>query len=84
VCKSIDRLARNALRLPDGSWCMIRTVAMYRRKPNSKGPYTRATDWIAQAGKGPVFWAPTRREAMNKLRVALQPQRESKLKLVQS
>jgi hypothetical protein len=58
------------LHLPNGWVVLLRTVAMHRRKPRRKDPYSRPTDWLAAAGKT-TAWGRTRREAIDNLRTAL-------------
>jgi hypothetical protein len=62
----------HTMRFPDGAVAVVRVTAMHRRKPYSKRPYARPTDWAAQAGQSEVYWGHTRREALDKLRAAVQ------------
>ena len=55
------------IKLRNGTFCALYPVPLYRRRYR-RGIYSRPTDWIVQAGRGPIAWGRTRKEAITQLK----------------
>ncbi|MGM4958204.1 hypothetical protein ACT4MK_19310 [Bradyrhizobium barranii] len=67
--------------LPNGDIAYVYIVPLFRRRNNSMKPYSRPTDWLAQAGPH-TAWGPTRREAVANLKRMVSPQAGNVVRLV--
>jgi hypothetical protein len=55
------------LNLPNGYVVLVRCIPLHRRKPFSRVPYMKPSDWLATAGSA-FAWGRTRRQAVERLR----------------
>jgi hypothetical protein len=55
------------VKFPDGTFYLVHITAMHRRRCIGGAPYSRITDWIAQAGPL-IRWGRTRRDALANLK----------------